>query len=179
MGDLSYWSANSLFKQTSHSRNRRAVVRGSQSESNYISWTWAHLFFKKMELILRSACILAFVPLSIQLCPLWPGFEGTPFKKWDLALIFSKLTGTAAVWHGMQYSSEDGSLLLYWNLSELHSSGHFTSQPSFNISSSISHHQSSYYREQKQSFPWKLRFRIYPWQTLSASVEYSAHSCSK
>lgn len=123
MGDLSYWSANSLFKQTSHSRKKRVVVRGSQSESNYISWPWAHLFFKDMELLLRSACILAFVPLSIQLCPLWPGIEARPFKKLDLALILGKLSALLLQDRVWQHRWEDGSLLPYWNWSEPHNSG--------------------------------------------------------
>lgn len=172
MGDLSYWSANSLFKQPSHSRHRRAVVRASLSQSSYISRTQAHLFFKKMELLLRAVCILAFIPLSIQLCPLWPGFKA---RLWDSKsgtqhrFLANPRRCCCMTWYGIQFGRRlPPSLLKPVSAAQLRlsSSGHFTSQTFFNFSSSITQLQSSRYREEEK-FPWNLCFCIY--QTLSAT----------
>lgn len=174
MGDLSYWSANSLFKQTSHSRHRRAVVRGSLSERNYISWTRARLFFKKMELLLRSARILAFIPLSIQLCPLRPGFEARPFRKWDSAPILGKLAALLLRDMVRQCSWEDGSLLPCWNLSQLRSSscqalGAFLRRLLLTFPLPFHIFKVHMTEKKKQSFPLNLCFCIYERQTLSAT----------
>lgn len=119
-----------------------------------------------MELLLRSACTLAFVSLSIQLCPLWPRFGARPFQKQGSALRLRALLLPAMV------QLEDSSLLPHWkclsHTAQAVSSGHCTSQASFNISSSVSDPQLSDYREEKQLFPWNLCFCIHPRQMLSA-----------
>lgn len=161
-----------------HTPGTGAGVRGSQSESNYISWTWDHLFFQENGAPSQVSVHLGFCFSFNTALSSVTTFWGQTFPK---AGLCTETQGTAAACHGTAWRQLPPSPL---EMSEPHSPScqlwalYFTGF----FQHFLFCFRSSTFRLQRRKAVVPMKpLLLHPSKTdaFSNALDYSAHSCSK